>query len=1039
MADGAPANVLLLTARLEDWLRHNFPRDVIMPMTPNKEPKFPHKSGAWNWQRWTEYHENNNKNNNNKNVNIGILLRDLCVVDFDDEQTAIDYERQFPELTDAPCERTRKGRHYFFVRPGVADAHGFYDGARQTEQSRLDKVDFKSVCATGTSGTIVVAPSQGKEWIRPPWECRKPSELPTELLERIAAPRSTPPTLSTPSSNPSSTSMRRGDLRWDLKEDEMGPEMGPEKAEKIAEARKLADMLSSARAREYTTWIQVGWCLHNIDAAARLLLDAWVDFSRKCPEKFVEGECEAAWDKMSHRGEGGLGIGSLHMWAREDSPYEYKELLLLTDKLKRDDLESSDSLGPMIEALADRCPELSAISRIVRDKAGLHFQAPGLTGTITLPSGSTWGRGVYVTRVATGRREYLGLLYRNVPFRGSVVELHEAIPAAAKEFVLNQQEEDRAVLTSVTPNVDATITVHRPLDDDSCIQVSVPGKKDKTIVAKARVQPFKSRLAGALVAEDMQRRITLFAQLVNNGTININLDAGADAERHTDEELVSSLIQAHPELLTRVKFSPRARTDNCSGLYYCDPASNVWSQRHNMFFESRLVELFASLANDGALTDKDRRHVESRRGRYDMLYGLASRTLDEAFIERLDACPDIFAVRNGCFDFASSPQGEFRPLLLQDAVSTPAGWEYSAEASAEHRPDLLRFLETLFPVQEERRLVLGYFASLLTGHRYAKKFLVLTDRRCGNNGKSSLLALMELFYGGDVAYSCRSTKFVCRGGDRAAGDRNSHDAGTEPLRGKRLLIAEELKKHMMLDDALLKQLTGGSGILVSGRRFHSNERYSFLWQAGIVLVFNEGDCPQFDPADTAFMERIMVAPMRSKFVGRDEFRRLLLLQEGDGGEGMMEPWTFEVMYDVNKKFPLWLSALADVLREHRLDPDEFARLPQSMREWRNSISTDSNPLTEWFEQNVVVTGKRDDYLLVQDVKKQLAVCSDRSVASCPRKLVTQYAKAYFTTQPSVVYRESDKVRLDNGDRVQKNGGVVRGVRMRENQKLELVE
>ncbi|GLC47505.1 hypothetical protein PLESTM_002093200 [Pleodorina starrii] len=829
----------------------------------------------------------------------------VCVVDFDDEATALSYERDFPELSEAPYETTRKGRHYFFTRPSFADDEGFYDGARQ--KGADSNVDFKSVCSTGTSGTIVVAPSEGKAWA-------------------------------------------------------------------------------------YPTWIQVGLCLHNIDSVN--LLQTWVQFSRRCPEKFEPGECEAAWFAMRERGQEDLrlGLGSLHMWARADSPEDYKsdlEHLKPLEPLEPLEHLEQASLGPMMEALAEKRPELSTISCIVRDKAGLHFEAPGLKGTITLPGASTWGRGVYVTRAATGQREYLGLLYHDVPFRGSVVELHEAIPAAAKEFVLNQQEED---LTS------------RGAD------VSVEGKKDKTIVAKARVQPFKSRIAGALAAEDVQRSITLFTtQLVNNGTININLDA--DAGRHTDEELINSLVQAHPQLLERVKFSPRAKTDNCNGLYYCDPASN------------------------GALTDKDRRHVESRRGRYDMLYGLASRTLDEAFIDRLDVCPDIFAVRNGCFEFSSSSSSaedrcKFRPLVLADAVSTPAAWSYSAAAAMEHRPELQRFLEALFPVPEERRLVLGYFSSLLTGHRYAKKFLVLTDKRCGNNGKSSLLALMELFFGGEGAYSCRSTKFVCRG-DRAAGDRNSHDAGTEPLHGKRLLIVEELKKHMILDDALLKQLTGGSGILVSGRRFHSNERYSFLWQAGIVLVFNEGDCPQFDPADTAFMERMMVVPMRSKFVGRDEFRRLQEVEDDDDDYEGMEPWTFEVQYDVNKKFPLWLSALADVLCEHHLDPDEFSRLPQSMREWRNSISTDSNPLAEWFEQHVVVTGKREDYLLIQDVKRQLSLHSDRTLASCPRKLVLQYAKSYFKTQSSAVYRESDKVRLENGDRVQKNGGVVRGVRMRE--------
>ena len=33
----------------------------------------------------------------------------------------------------------------------------------------------------------------------------------------------------------------------------------------------------------------LGWCLHNID---KCLLDDWIDFSLKCPDKFVKGECE---------------------------------------------------------------------------------------------------------------------------------------------------------------------------------------------------------------------------------------------------------------------------------------------------------------------------------------------------------------------------------------------------------------------------------------------------------------------------------------------------------------------------------------------------------------------------------------------------------------------------------------------------------------------------------------------------------------------------------------------------------------------------
>jgi len=86
-------------------------------------------------------------------------------------------------------------------------------------------------------------------------------------------------------------------------------------------AAKLVDVLSDARAGAYDTWTRVGWCLRNIDYS---LLAKWVEFSRRSP-KFVEGECEDLWDKM--RVNGGLGMGSLKMWAAEDAPDRYREII----------------------------------------------------------------------------------------------------------------------------------------------------------------------------------------------------------------------------------------------------------------------------------------------------------------------------------------------------------------------------------------------------------------------------------------------------------------------------------------------------------------------------------------------------------------------------------------------------------------------------------------------------------------------------------------------------------------------------------------
>lgn len=83
---------------------------------------------------------------------------------------------------------------------------------------------------------------------------------------------------------------------------------------------KLVDILSPSRADKYDDWIRLGWCLRNIDFR---LLEKWDDFSRKS-SKYAEGECEKIWNLMR---DDGLGVGTLHMWAKLDSPEEYKKLM----------------------------------------------------------------------------------------------------------------------------------------------------------------------------------------------------------------------------------------------------------------------------------------------------------------------------------------------------------------------------------------------------------------------------------------------------------------------------------------------------------------------------------------------------------------------------------------------------------------------------------------------------------------------------------------------------------------------------------------
>lgn len=88
----------------------------------------------------------------------------------------------------------------------------------------------------------------------------------------------------------------------------------------LTEAKNLVKLLSKERATDFWTWYQVGKCLHNIDY--RLLKD-WIRFSKKCPEKYVEGECVKLWRKMKSSN---YSMASLHFFASKDNPDKYIDL-----------------------------------------------------------------------------------------------------------------------------------------------------------------------------------------------------------------------------------------------------------------------------------------------------------------------------------------------------------------------------------------------------------------------------------------------------------------------------------------------------------------------------------------------------------------------------------------------------------------------------------------------------------------------------------------------------------------------------------------
>jgi P4 family phage/plasmid primase-like protien len=99
----------------------------------------------------------------------------------------------------------------------------------------------------------------------------------------------------------------------------------------ITLAKSLAiKCLNDKRADAYSSWMEVGWCLYNIEPSEEMF-NIWVEFSAKS-SKFnssVVNSMRKEWNSMSKRGDekGKIKIGSLHMWAKEDNLEEYNEIM----------------------------------------------------------------------------------------------------------------------------------------------------------------------------------------------------------------------------------------------------------------------------------------------------------------------------------------------------------------------------------------------------------------------------------------------------------------------------------------------------------------------------------------------------------------------------------------------------------------------------------------------------------------------------------------------------------------------------------------
>lgn len=273
----------------------------------------------------------------------------------------------------------------------------------------------------------------------------------------------------------------------------------------------------------------------------------------------------------------------------------------------------------------------------------------------------------------------------------------------------------------------------------------------------------------------------------------------------------------------------------------------------------RRAKLTAEQILDEARDDKSEklfRHAlksQSATGLTAMVNVASTEPTIPVLVSELDADPWLLTVANGTVNLKTGQLHHSDPDDLI-AKESPVKWDPNAVC-----PAFDAFLERILPDSAVRDFVQRAVGYSLTG--LTTEHVLLMLHGSGGNGKSVFTeTLMRLM--GDHAAPASPKLLVVE-------KHSEHPTAIADLHGRRLVIAQEIEQGHRLDEALVKQLTGGDQLKA---RFMRQDFWSFTPTHKLWVACNHK--PRIRGTDHGIWRRIRLVPFEVTIPATEQDKNL---------------------------------------------------------------------------------------------------------------------------------------------------------------------